>query len=254
MSVTRLSGGLTPGAGGDPRTFPAIWNATADYIENGFRFAGTVYFTSSGTFAKADPLGTGDIGLRAIRVRLVGGGGAGGGAEPKTAGTYQGASGGGGGGYAESVITDIAGLVASVTVTVGTGGTGVAGGTGNSGGNSSFGTAVVGNGGSGGVIQNSVGASLGGGGTGQLVINGSHGTFGTFEDDLSGIAVGGAGGSSRLGGSSGPAARTAGSSAGQAGLLYGGGGGGRVRGTNVGTGSAVGADGAAGIVIVDCFV
>ena len=33
MSVTRLSGGLTPGDGGDPRTFPAIFNAAADEIE-----------------------------------------------------------------------------------------------------------------------------------------------------------------------------------------------------------------------------
>ena len=33
MTVTRLTGGLTPGDGADPRTFPAIWNATADDIE-----------------------------------------------------------------------------------------------------------------------------------------------------------------------------------------------------------------------------
>lgn len=35
MAVTRLSGGLTPADGADPRTFPAIWNATADDIEAG---------------------------------------------------------------------------------------------------------------------------------------------------------------------------------------------------------------------------
>lgn len=33
MSITRLTGGLTPADGGDPRTFPAIWNATADDVE-----------------------------------------------------------------------------------------------------------------------------------------------------------------------------------------------------------------------------
>lgn len=33
MAVTRLSGGITPANGSDPRTFPAIWNATADDIE-----------------------------------------------------------------------------------------------------------------------------------------------------------------------------------------------------------------------------
>jgi hypothetical protein len=32
--VTRLSGGLTPGDGADPRTFPAIWNVTAETIES----------------------------------------------------------------------------------------------------------------------------------------------------------------------------------------------------------------------------
>lgn len=31
--VTRLSGGLTPADGSDPRTFPTIWNATATEIE-----------------------------------------------------------------------------------------------------------------------------------------------------------------------------------------------------------------------------
>lgn len=32
MAITRLSGGLAPGNGADPRTFPAIWNQTAtDY-------------------------------------------------------------------------------------------------------------------------------------------------------------------------------------------------------------------------------
>ena len=33
MAVTRLSGGTTPANGSDPRTFPTIWNATADVIE-----------------------------------------------------------------------------------------------------------------------------------------------------------------------------------------------------------------------------
>lgn len=32
--VTRLSGGLTPADGADPRTFPAIWNSTATDIES----------------------------------------------------------------------------------------------------------------------------------------------------------------------------------------------------------------------------
>jgi hypothetical protein len=35
MTVTRLTGGLTPADGADPRTFPAIWNATATDLEAG---------------------------------------------------------------------------------------------------------------------------------------------------------------------------------------------------------------------------
>jgi hypothetical protein len=34
MAITRLSGGVTPGDGADPRTFPAIWNATADVLDD----------------------------------------------------------------------------------------------------------------------------------------------------------------------------------------------------------------------------
>lgn len=34
MTVTRLTGGLTPGNAGDPRTFPAIFNDAADTIES----------------------------------------------------------------------------------------------------------------------------------------------------------------------------------------------------------------------------
>lgn len=33
MSITRLSGGLTPADGADPRTFPTIFNSAADAIE-----------------------------------------------------------------------------------------------------------------------------------------------------------------------------------------------------------------------------
>lgn len=33
MAVSRLSGGLTPADGSDPRTFPSIWNDAADVID-----------------------------------------------------------------------------------------------------------------------------------------------------------------------------------------------------------------------------
>jgi predicted RecA/RadA family phage recombinase len=35
MAITRLTGGLTPADGADPRTFPAVWNGTADDLEAG---------------------------------------------------------------------------------------------------------------------------------------------------------------------------------------------------------------------------
>jgi hypothetical protein len=34
ISITRLSGGTTPANGSDPRTFPAIWNASATSLES----------------------------------------------------------------------------------------------------------------------------------------------------------------------------------------------------------------------------
>jgi hypothetical protein len=33
LAITRLSGGNTPASGSDPRTYPAIWNATATALE-----------------------------------------------------------------------------------------------------------------------------------------------------------------------------------------------------------------------------
>jgi hypothetical protein len=48
MAVTRLSGGLTPANGSDPRTFPAIWNATADDIEAAEASIGTLQTDVSG--------------------------------------------------------------------------------------------------------------------------------------------------------------------------------------------------------------
>jgi hypothetical protein len=53
MSITRLTGGLTPGDGADPRTFPAIWNATADVLDDAILpsggSAGQVLVKDSGT-------------------------------------------------------------------------------------------------------------------------------------------------------------------------------------------------------------
>lgn len=106
-----------------------------------------LYFTSSGTFTKATyPW------LRAIRVRCQGAGGGGGGVGTIGSGQVVMSKPGTGGVYAESFITDIAGLPASVTVTRGAGGSGGSAGNnaGASGGSSSFGSLVVATGGFGG--------------------------------------------------------------------------------------------------------
>jgi hypothetical protein len=233
MAVTRLSGGLTPGAAGDPRTFPQIWNATADVIdgntsgvsaldgrvttvegdvsslETGFRLVGTRYFTSSGTFDKADPLGTGDIGLRAVRVRLVGGGGAGAGAVATGAGQVSGGGTGGGGGYSEKFYL-AADLSSSETVTVGAAGAGVAGATGGAGGTSQFGsqTATGGGGGSAMSAPTSVNFAFGAGGAGgdganaDRVFSGQGGS-GFFAVDPLRLWVGAGGNSPIAGGTEG---------------------------------------------------
>jgi hypothetical protein len=118
--------------------------------KQGYAYNSTVYFTSSGTFTKATyPW------LRAIRVRLVGAGGGAGGCAATGAGQVSYGTGGGGAAYAEKFITDIAGLSASVTVTVGSGGAGGAAGAnnGSTGGSSSFGALLSANAGSGGLGQ-----------------------------------------------------------------------------------------------------
>jgi hypothetical protein len=228
-----------------------------DYLTGGYLYAGTRYYTSSGTFAKADPLGTGDIGLRAIRVRCVGGGAAGGGAAATDATQNSLGNGGGGGGYAESFITDIAGLASSVTVTRGSGGSGVSGAAGNNGQDSSFGALVVGEGGSGAslitttTLRRGVGTANGGSGTGDLVIEGQPG--GMAFNLVAGTSsltqvVGGAGGTSGIG--SGGGNQTAGGGA--PGKSVGGGGSGAAN--QISQSAVAGGSGINGIVIVDCYL
>jgi hypothetical protein len=111
-----------------------------DFLLNGgYQFRETVYFTSSGSFVKADyPW------LRAIRVRMVGGGGGGGGVPTTGASQAAVASSGAGAGYAEKFVLESA-LAASETVTVGSGGAGGAAGAndGSAGGTSSFGSLLT---------------------------------------------------------------------------------------------------------------
>ena len=124
-------------------TWVTVGNAgTASY-----NLVSTLYFTSSGTFTKATyPW------LRAIKVKCQAGGGGGGGSAATSASQVAMAAAAGGGAYAESFITNISGLDASVTVTRGAGGAGGGAGvnSGSTGGTSSFGALVSATGGSGG--------------------------------------------------------------------------------------------------------
>lgn len=221
--------------------------------QNGYLYVNTIYYTSNGTFSKASyPW------LRAIKVRVQGGGGAGGGAPASSSGNASTGGGGGGGAYAESFITDIAGLAASVTITRGAGGTGVSGGNGNAGGTSSFGTLVTANGGSGGLARGASSLTFGtnGGagsstGTGDIVFGGSGGGIAYASG---GFGTGGPGGSSHLGGGGeGHASASGGGTGvtGTAGTLYGGGGGGAS--TNGYAVAFAGGAGANGIVIVELY-
>jgi hypothetical protein len=253
MSITRLSGGLTPADGADPRTFPSIFNSAADFIEDGFRFKETVYFTSNGTFTKATyPW------LRAIRVKCQAGGGGGGGC-PLTGASETSAGGGGSGGsYSESFITDISGLSSSESITVGAGGTGgVAGNNaGVSGGNTSFGALVLANGGvagASGVASSNAGRSGGlsatGVSAGDLVIIGNDGQSVILTDVRPiGFPIGG---SSFLSGQRSPTASVVGA-AGSGGRNFGGGGTGTYNYPNNAAGRT-GGNGAPGIVIVELY-
>jgi len=221
--------------------------------DNGYTFVDTVYFTSSGTFEKADyPW------LRAIRVKCVGAGGAGAGISATGSGQSGVASGGGGGGYSESFITNIAGLDASVTVTRGAGGSGgVGSGQAPNGTGSAFGsivTAAAGLGGSGAAgapptrRSSAAGASPGvgdlalpGGPSNELVTT----TFASFS------TVGSKGGDSFMsGGAAGPAA---GASAANGISATGFGGGGSGAATFENQSAVNGGNGANGIVIVELF-
>jgi hypothetical protein len=267
MSVTRLTGGLTPADGGDPRTFPAIWNATADYIETGFRLVGIRTFTANGTFSKSDPFGDGSFDgalMRAVRVRVQAGGGGAGGAAATTSTQYAAGGAGGGGAYAESFVLAAA-LGSSETVTVGAAGAGGAAGNNNgtNGGASSFGTLVTASGG-----------LLGNGRAAQTVPAGRSGVSGavqtTATGDLTFPGQGGipnvtlphsldfiiapSGGFSRLGVGGGGRVRETGTAGvdGNAGTGFGAGGSGGVNTDTQAAGRAGGA-GVAGVVIVEVF-
>lgn len=209
----------------------------------------TVYFTSDGSFAKADyPW------LREVRVKVQGGGAAGGGAGTTGSGESSVGEGGGGGEYAEGTLP-VSALSTSETVTVGGGGSGGTG-VGGFGGNSSFGSHISANGGTGGSLfgassttRTSTGPAGGTGGSGgDLRIPGSAGE-GAIQ--IGAVPRAGGGGGSVLAGETQRRASAAHGN-GFAGSLYGGGGGGAANIASQGTARA-GGNGAGGIVIVELY-
>ena len=84
ISITRLSGGNTPADGSDPRTFPAIWNATAGQIEDGIGFTVVTSATRPGSPFAGQSIYETDTGLSYVwdgdSWEGVGGGGGAGGA------------------------------------------------------------------------------------------------------------------------------------------------------------------------------
>jgi len=210
-----------------------------------------LYYTSSGTFTKASYPN-----IRAIVVKCQGAGGGGGGTTATTSGQFAAGSGGGGGAYSEELITDIVGLASSVTVTVGTGSSGVSTGTATQGGSSSFGSLASAVGGYGGRTQGAqnfwiITAPGGGGdsGVGDLFIKGGTGESGNPVNTNGGY--GGRGGSSQLGTGARAVVAWQSSVNGLNGNLYGGGGSGAA--TSAPYSAKTGGNGANGIVIVELY-
>jgi hypothetical protein len=226
-------------------------DAEVEPVRVGYTYLTTVYYTASGTFTKADYPG-----IKAVRVKCVGGGGSCGGAATTSSGQGAIPGGGGGGEYAESFL--LATALASVeTVTVGAGGVAASAGNnnGNDGGASSFGvTKVVANGGehgdgsaAGSSNLTNAGGEGGTGGTGDLLIDGSDG--GTGRRIGADITQANYGGHSHMSGS---ASAGISNTTGEPGRLYGGGSGGCNNGASeTAKASTPGAD---GIVVVEVYV
>lgn len=219
-----------------------------------YRYGGQVRYTASGTFVKADYPG-----LRALQVRCIGGGGGSGGCAATGAGQVSLGGNGGGGAFVERLVTDVAALAASETITVGAGG--AAGGAGAAGAAGAASTAFLA----------TAGAGLGGGGgaagaalTGPIGARGGGGNpSGTFDVGFRGGSAteayalsvarlnGGVSGDSAMSAAFGFAGIGAAGVAAAAGTAYGGGALGALNGESLA--ARAGAAGAPGIVIVDLY-
>lgn len=159
--------------------------------------------------------------------------------------------------YAESFIL-ASSLAATVTITRGAGGTGVAGANGNAGGTSSAGSHCVAGGGAGGLIggstsawENPISGTPNTTATGDLIIPGAPGGFGLVNGTAD-FACSGFGGNSHWGAGSRAVNPSTGAD-GTAGVLYGGGGSGAAN-TNSQGSTRTGGAGANGRVLVDLYI
>lgn len=241
------AGANTPG---DVRTALTSVLARADL---GFNYFTTEYYTANDTFTKADYAG-----LKAIRVRMVGGGGAGGGSATTGAGLGSFGNGGNGGSFAEAWIL-AADLAATEAITVGAGGTGASGTTGGTGGDSIFDTIsgeVRAAGGVGGATAAASATSTvgtpgsNGSSTGDFTLHGGRDCSGWRPASGADGGWGGAGGSSQYAGATHLRVDAV---DGVAGLAYGGGGTGTYNNDSQGS-ARTGGNGAAGIVIVEVYI
>jgi hypothetical protein len=210
-----------------------------------FTLIATQVFTANGTY-------TPTTGMKYCRVRAVGGGAGGGACNTNNASV---GGGGGAGGYGEEQYT-AATIGASQAVTIGALGAGGTAGAnpGSNGGNTTFGALLTANGGTGGasaeaVVAVSVAGGAGGTATGgDLNIVGQTGGGGVGLSLANTFNQGGTGGSNPLG-MGGPGANYANGAVGGAALPgrgYGAGGGGAAN-----ANATAGADGTAGVVIVE---
>ena len=169
-------------------------------------------FTTSGTYVKPS---AGTVAL----VTIWGGGGGG--------GRFQGGqSTGGGGGACVQVLYELSALPASISITIGAGGTGATGNaTGGNGGNTSFGALLTAYGGAGGGSNASLDPTNGGGGGGSLAAGSSSSGGAGHSPVLTGGAKNIKADWGGAGGGNGGGSPTAGASA-----FWGGGGGGGANG------------------------
>ena len=182
------------------KTIQGSFPNTSGVVNLGAQIA-TQIFTADGTY-------TPTVGMKSVKVTVIGGGGAGGGAPATNANQASAGGGGGAGGTAEKRITS--GIGATELIKVGAGGTGVAGNDGNNGLDSAFGTFCTGEHGNGadaglpaGTVQTAVGANGGLGVTGDINSRGGGGgaSISIGITDASNIqALSGTGGNSTKGG------------------------------------------------------